>query len=103
METHTQKVGNYRWTICALVFFATTVNYLDRTVISYVKPDMARDFGWNAAEEAANYANIEMIFKLTYALGMLFAGRVVDKLGTKIGYLLATFLWSLAAIGHAFA
>jgi ACS family hexuronate transporter-like MFS transporter len=103
MSTLTQKTGNYRWTICALVFFATTVNYLDRTVISYVKPDMARDFGWDAAAEAANYANIEMIFKLSYALGMLFAGRVVDKLGTKMGYLWATLLWSLSAIGHAFA
>jgi ACS family hexuronate transporter-like MFS transporter len=98
-----KSIGKYRWTICALIFFATTINYLDRTVISYVKPYMAAAFQWDAAEEAANYANIEMVFKLTYALGMIFAGRIVDKLGTKIGYAASTFLWSVAAVAHAFA
>lgn len=99
----TRGIGNYRWTICALIFFATTLNYLDRTVISYLKPYMAEAFHWNAVEEAANYSNIEMIFKLAYALGMLVAGRVVDKLGTRIGYALSTTLWSIAAVCHAFA
>lgn len=98
-----EKIGNYRWTICSLVFFATTVNYLDRTVISYLRPYLAASFHWNPVEEIANYADIELAFKLSYAIGFLFAGRVVDKLGTKIGYALATFLWSLAAICHAFA
>lgn len=98
-----EKIGNYRWTICSLVFFATTVNYLDRTVISYLRPYLAASFGWNSVEEIANYSDIEMAFKLSYAIGFLFAGRVIDKLGTKIGYALATFLWSMAAIGHAFA
>ena len=102
MENQTQGIGKYRWTICALVFFATTINYLDRTVISYLKPYMAEAFHWTPVEEAANYSNIEMVFKLAYAIGMLFAGRVVDKLGTKTGYALATFLWSVAAVGHAF-
>src|SRR6185295_18695501 len=97
-----KSIGNYRWTICALNFFATTINYLDRTVISYVKPYMAAAFNWNPVEEAANYSNIEMVFKLTYALGMLFAGRVIDKLGTKIGYAVSTILWSIAAVCHAF-
>jgi ACS family hexuronate transporter-like MFS transporter len=85
------------------LFFATTVNYLDRAVISLLKPYLAKDFGWTPAQEAGNYADIEMAFKLSYAIGMLFAGRLIDKLGTKIGYALATALWSIAAICHAFA
>lgn len=98
-----EKIGKYRWTICSLIFFATTVNYLDRAVISLLKPYIATAFNWNRIEEAANYANIEIAFKIAYAVGMLFAGRVVDKLGTKIGYFLATALWSIAAVCHAFA
>ena len=98
-----EKIGKYRWTICSLIFFATTVNYLDRAVISLLKPYIATAFDWNRIEEAANYANIEIAFKAAYAIGMLFAGRVIDKLGTKIGYALATGLWSIAAICHAFA
>lgn len=97
LENKTQPLGNYRWTICALVFFATTVNYLDRAVISLLKSDLSKEFHWNDGD----YANIEIAFKLAYALGMLGAGRLIDKLGTKVGYLLATFLWSLAAVGHA--
>ncbi|RSK29577.1 MFS transporter [Hymenobacter metallilatus] len=91
-------LGKYRWTICGLVFFATTVNYLDRAVISLLKPYLETEFRWNAGD----YANIEIAFKLAYSLGMLGVGRVIDRLGTKIGYALSTFLWSLAAIGHAF-
>jgi MFS transporter, ACS family, hexuronate transporter len=98
-----KAIGKYRWTICSLLFFATTVNYLDRAVISLLKPYLAKDFGWTPAQEAGNYADIEMAFKLSYAIGMLFAGRLIDKLGTKIGYALATALWSIAAICHAFA
>jgi ACS family hexuronate transporter-like MFS transporter len=93
----------YRWTICGLVFFATTVNYLDRAVISLLKPYLAAAFNWNPVQEAANYSDIEIAFKFSYAIGMLFAGRIVDRLGTKIGYALATFLWSIAAVVHAFA
>ncbi|MBF9236450.1 MFS transporter [Hymenobacter sp. BT683] len=92
------QVGKYRWTICSLVFFATTVNYLDRAVISLLKPYLETEFKWNSGD----YANIEIAFKLAYSLGMLGVGRIIDKLGTKIGYALSTFLWSLAAIGHAF-
>jgi MFS transporter, ACS family, hexuronate transporter len=93
------KVGNYRWTICGLVFFATTVNYLDRQVISLLKSVLSEDLKWDDGD----YANIEIAFKLFYSFGMIIAGRVVDKLGTKKGYAMATGLWSLAAIGHAFA
>lgn len=98
-----EKIGKYRWTICSLVFFATTVNYLDRAVISLLKPYIAESFGWDKIAEAANYANIEIAFKMAYAFGMLGAGRFIDKMGTKIGYAIATALWSIAAICHAFA
>lgn len=91
-------IGKYRWTICALVFFATTINYLDRAVISLLKPYLETAFGWNSGD----YADIEIAFKFAYALGMVGAGRVIDKLGTKTGYALATFLWSISAIIHAF-
>lgn len=93
------KIGKYRWTICALVFFATTVNYLDRQVISLLKSVLSKDLNWDDGD----YANIEIAFKIFYSFGMLIAGRVVDKLGTKKGYAWATGLWSIAAIGHAFA
>jgi ACS family hexuronate transporter-like MFS transporter len=95
--TDTSVIGKYRWTICSLVFFATTINYLDRAVISYLKPDLERAFGWGVAD----YANIELVFKISYAVGMAGVGRVIDKLGTKIGYALATTLWSIAAMAHA--
>lgn len=98
-----EKIGNYRWKICALIFFATTVNYLDRNVISYLKPYLAEAFGWTPEQEVRDYANIELAFKLAYALGMLYAGNFIDKFGSKMGYAIATGLWSLAAIGHAFA
>lgn len=93
------KIGNYRWTICSLVFLATTINYLDRQVISLLKSVLSEDLNWNDGD----YANIEIAFKLFYSFGMLIAGRVVDKLGTKVGYAVATGLWSLAAVAHAFA
>jgi ACS family hexuronate transporter-like MFS transporter len=90
-------IGKYRWTICSLVFFATTINYLDRAVISLLKPYLETAFHWNSGD----YANIEIAFKLAYSLGMVGVGRIIDKLGTKIGYALSTTLWSIAAMGHA--
>ena len=92
-------IGRYRWTICGLLFFATTVNYLDRAVISLLKSTLSTEFKWDDGD----YANIEIVFKISYAIGMLGAGRLIDKLGIKIGYALATGIWSLAAIGHALA
>ncbi|RFM28602.1 MFS transporter [Deminuibacter soli] len=91
-------IGKYRWTICSLIFFATTINYLDRAVISLLKPYLTDEFKWNAGD----YANIEIAFKITYALGLFMAGRVIDRTGTKLGYALSLILWSLSAIGHAF-
>jgi len=97
VENLNQRIGKYRWTICSLVFFATTVNYLDRAVISLLKSNLATEFNWNDGD----YANIEIAFKIAYAVGMLGAGSLIDKLGTKLGYFLATLLWSLAAVAHA--
>jgi len=93
-----EKPGNYRWVICSLIFFATTINYLDRAVISLLKSDLTKDFHWNDGD----YANIEIAFKIAYSVGLLFAGRLIDRLGTKMGYFFATFLWSVSAVFHAF-
>ncbi|MEI7627372.1 MAG: MFS transporter [Bacteroidota bacterium] len=92
-------IGKYRWTICSLIFFATTINYLDRAVISLLKSSLTTEFKWNDGD----YANIEIAFKVSYALGMVGAGRLIDKLGTKIGYFFSTMLWSIAAVAHAFS
>ena len=92
-----QAIGKYRWTICALVFFATTINYLDRAVISLLKSDLEKQFSWSESD----YSNIVIAFQLSYAVGLLFAGRLIDKIGTKLGYAISIFTWSLAAIGHA--
>jgi MFS transporter, ACS family, hexuronate transporter len=97
--TETKKFSNYRWTICALIFFATTVNYLDRQVIGILKPLLDSDLG--IGEKA--YSHIIMAFQLSYAFGMVIAGRLIDKFGTKIGYGASVLLWSIAAMGHALA
>ncbi len=89
-----QAIGKYRWTICGLVFFATTINYIDRNVISYLKSTFTETLGWTDAD----YTNVEITFKIFYAIGMLGAGRIIDKLGTKIGYGLSTLLWSIAGV-----
>ena len=89
-----QQIGKYRWTICALIFFATTINYIDRNVISFLKSTFTETLGWTDGD----YTNVEITFKVFYALGMLGAGRIIDKVGTKIGYGLYTFLWSVAGV-----
>ena len=94
-----QTVGKYRWTICALLFFATTVNYLDRQVLSLLAPDLSKEFGWSNTD----YANIAAAFQFVYAISMLFAGRVVDKIGTKAAYVVAICIWSCGALMHAFS
>ena len=100
-----RKVGRYRWTICALVFFATTINYLDRQVISLLKPylESAGLFGKDPAHYESTYANIVIAFQLGFATGMLLLGRLIDKIGTKKGYAASLLGWSIAAIAHAFA
>jgi len=87
----------YRWTICALVFFATTINYLDRSIISLLKSQLETEFSWTESD----YANIVIAFQVCYALGLFGVGRLIDRLGTKIGYGLVFLLWNLAAMAHA--
>jgi ACS family hexuronate transporter-like MFS transporter len=91
-------IGKYRWVICSMVFFGTTINYLDRAVISLLKKTLTLEFSWTEID----YGNIVIAFQLSYAIGLLGAGRLIDKLGTKAGYALFTFLWSVAAMAHAF-
>ncbi len=91
-------IARYRWTICGLLFFATRITYLDRSVISFLKSTLTRERNWDDGD----YANVEIAFKFAYAVGLLFAGRLIDKLGTKMGYALATGFWSVAAMCHAF-
>src|SRR5438552_1445053 len=93
-----QAIGKYRWTICSLVFFATTINYNDRDVISFLKSTFTHELHWTDAD----YSNVEIVFKIFYSIGMLGAGRLIDKLGTKTGYGLFTGLWSLAGVCTAF-
>jgi ACS family hexuronate transporter-like MFS transporter len=92
-------VGNYRWTICALLFFATTINYLDRQVLSLLAPSLSKEFGWSNSD----YADIAAAFQFVYAIALLFAGRIVDRLGTKRAYTLAIVIWSGGAIIHAYS
>ena len=93
------KIKNYRWTICGLLFFATTVNYLDRQVLSLLAPALSKEFNWSNTD----YANITAVFQFVYAVSMLFAGRIIDRLGTKQGYILAISIWSIGAIMHAYS
>jgi MFS transporter, ACS family, hexuronate transporter len=95
-----KPAGGHRWIILSLVFFATTVNYLDRQVISLLKDDYLEPlFKWSERD----YSYIVIVFQLSYAIGMLGVGWIIDKIGTKLGYALSLTVWSLAAIGHAFA
>jgi ACS family hexuronate transporter-like MFS transporter len=94
-----KNIGKYRWTICALLFFATTINYLDRQVLSLLQPRLAKEFDWSDSD----YGTIVGMFSLSYAFSMLFAGRIVDWLGTKKGYAWSIILWSVGAIVHALA
>jgi ACS family hexuronate transporter-like MFS transporter len=94
-----EKMTNYRWTICAMLFFATTINYLDRQVLSLTWTDFIRpEFGWSNND----YGNITSLFSIFYAASMLFAGRFVDWMDTKKGFLWAIGIWSVGACLHAF-
>ena len=89
--------GNYRWIICALLFFAATINYIDRQVIGILKPTLQQEFGWSEID----YADIVFSFQLAYAIGLLLAGGIVDRIGARRGFVIAIVVWSLAAMAHA--
>jgi ACS family hexuronate transporter-like MFS transporter len=93
------KIGNTRWIICALLFFAATINYVDRQVIGILKPTLEKEFGWTEID----YGWIVFAFQTAYAIGLLGVGRLMDRFGTKKGFAFSIVVWSLAAMAHAWA
>ena len=98
-STASARVGRYRWVVCGLLFFAATINYIDRQVIGILKPTLQQQFGWSEID----YADIVFSFQFAYAIGLLLAGRLIDRLGTRLGYAVAVLVWSFAAMAHAWA
>lgn len=98
-ESPLRKIGKVRWSICAMLFFATSINYMDRQVLSILAPTLQHDIGWTDVQ----YSYIVGGFQFAYALGLMLAGRMVDRLGTRIGYAVIMGMWSLSAMGHALA
>jgi MFS transporter, ACS family, hexuronate transporter len=91
------RAGYFRWVICALLLFGTTKNYMDRQVLGILKGPLQHDLGWNEID----FGNLVLAFQAAYAVGMLVVGRVMDRLGTRLGYALSMVFWSLASMGHA--
>ncbi|HEY0049549.1 MAG TPA: MFS transporter, partial [Pyrinomonadaceae bacterium] len=95
------RIGKRRWLICALLFFATTINYIDRQVLGILATDetFKAEIGWNEAE----YGFVNTAFQAAYAIGLLVVGGLMDKFGTRRGFSVAIVFWSIAAMGHALA
>lgn len=93
----TAPVGRYRWRICGLLLAATTINYIDRQVLGVLAPELQKTFAWSEVQ----YGYIITCFQAAYAIGLVTAGAVIDRLGTRLGYALAICIWSLAAMSHA--
>src|SRR5687768_12097018 len=89
--------GNFRWVICGLLFFAATINYVDRQVIGILKPTLQAEFGWSEID----YSDIVFAFQLAYGIGLLVAGLLIDRLGARTGFAIAIVIWSVAAMAHA--
>jgi ACS family hexuronate transporter-like MFS transporter len=92
-----RPIGRFRWTICGLLFFAATINYVDRQVIGILKPTLQGQFGWSEID----YGDIVFAFQLAYGIGLLAAGRLIDRLGARAGFAVAIVIWSVAAMAHA--
>jgi ACS family hexuronate transporter-like MFS transporter len=99
LEQPASPGGRYRWTICSLLFAATTINYIDRQVLGILAPDLQRAIGWSEVE----YGYIVVAFQAAYAIGLPLFGRFIDRYGTKLGYTISILGWSIAAMGHALA
>jgi sugar phosphate permease len=91
------KIKNYRSVVVALLFFATTINYMDRQIIGLLKPTLETEFNWTETD----FAHIVMAFTAAYALGLLLFGRFIDWVGTKIGYAVSVVIWSVAGMSGA--
>jgi ACS family hexuronate transporter-like MFS transporter len=96
-SAETSVVGRYRWVVCSLLFFATTINYIDRQILSLLKPILDGQLGWTNAE----FGQVNAAFQASYAVGLLLFGALIDRVGTRIGYALSIAAWSAAAISHA--
>jgi len=96
---NTNKIGNYRWRIVVLLFFASTINYIDRQVLGILAPQLTETFGWSESD----YGFIIMAFQMAYAIGLISMGTLLDKIGTRLGFIIAISLWSLAGMAHAAA
>jgi ACS family hexuronate transporter-like MFS transporter len=92
-------IGRYRWTICALLFFATTINYMDRQILGLLKPNLAQIFNWNEQD----YGNIVVAFQAAYATGQVLFGPFIEWIGMKSAYAVAIVFWSIAAMAHPLA
>jgi MFS transporter, ACS family, hexuronate transporter len=97
MDKQRIRIGNFRWVICGLLFLATTINYVDRQVLSILKPMLVSWPGWSELE----YGHVVSLFQLAYAVAMIFAGAFIDRIGIRKGFVIAIVFWSLAAMGHA--
>lgn len=93
------KIKNYRWLIVGLLFLATCINYLDRQIIGLLKPILEKEFNWSETD----YAHLVMAFTAAYAIGLLVAGGIIDRIGTKLGYAITIIVWSVAGMMHALA
>src|SRR5438552_1886121 len=93
------RIGSYRWAICALLFFATTVNYIDRLVLGILASDLQKTFGWDDVV----YGNINVAFQGAYGAGLLIAGGLLDRFGARRGLAFAVGAWSLASMAHGLA
>src|SRR5689334_18904833 len=94
-----ERLSSFRWVVCALLFFATTINYMDRQILGLLAPLLEKEIGWNETE----YSNIVTAFQAAYAIGLLGFGAWIDRIGTRMGYAVAVALWSVAAMAHALA
>ena len=99
MQIDNTKIGNYRWTVVVLLFFATTINYIDRQVLGMLKPVIAGEIGLTESD----YGYIVSAFQAAYAIGLLFIGRIIDRFGTRISYAISIAVWSIAGCFHAAA
>lgn len=97
VKTMIRGQSKVRWTIVTLLFFATTINYIDRQIIGLLKPYIAKDLHWDEAD----YGYVVTAFQVAYAVGLLLSGRLLDKFGTRLGYTIAIIIWSLGALMHA--
>jgi ACS family hexuronate transporter-like MFS transporter len=111
LTTSAPQDTNVRWFVCALLFAATTINYMDRSALALIEPQLHKlpFMGWdihkNSADQSIynnNYGNILICFQIAYGVGFLFAGRIIDKLGTKIGYAMAIGIWAVSSMSHSF-